>query len=153
MGNPDTGAAGLRGVLGVFGCHPTSLGSEANYYSSDWCGRAKTAAGEVFASAKVGSNDSNSGNDRPIIGFIQGCCGDISPLPLCPVGTPSGLGPMKNRTKRDDRPAFQGRELREAVGRRVGEAAGQIALSAFGKAMRMTNSPNKFEFVHVQTCA
>lgn len=153
----DDPSRGLLGVLGVFGCHPTSLGSGADYYSSDWCGRAKTVVrNEITAESKAeyvknvkkrGSSTRRKGDntdacDRqdnekddydcvPIvpIGFIQGCCGDISPLPLCPVSTPNGLGEMKNRSIRDERPAFQGRELRAVVGRKVGEVCGKVVLS------------------------
>jgi hypothetical protein len=120
------------GAIGTVSCHPTSLGNSVNYYSPDWIGVAKVAAGQSALvpgskSKKVRSNakDSALGLASSLaptfpIGVMQCCAGDISPLPI------SGpLGVTETRTP-GNRPVTWGEELKEVVGVAVGKVLGEV---------------------------
>jgi hypothetical protein len=57
----------LAAVLLDFACHPTTYGPENLLYSADWPGATRTALAQLAAGS------------TPIVGFLQGAAGDVSP--------------------------------------------------------------------------
>ncbi|WP_433013186.1 neutral/alkaline non-lysosomal ceramidase N-terminal domain-containing protein [Kribbella sp. CA-294648] len=67
----------LAAVLLDFACHPTTYGPENLLYSADWPGATRKALAHLStASASLGGPALPPG---PVVGFLQGAAGDVSP--------------------------------------------------------------------------
>jgi neutral ceramidase len=88
----------IDAALAWYAVHGTSLGARWPTFGADLWGAARAEAER----------------DGATVGFGGGSSGDVSPLPLDPAGRVRGSD--------DGRPATQGRELADVVGRRLGSA-------------------------------
>lgn len=64
-------AGEVRAVLLDYACHPTVLGPENLSYSADWPGAARRALSGALSALDRG--------DVPVVAFLQGAAGDVSP--------------------------------------------------------------------------
>lgn len=71
----------LTAVLLDFACHPTTYGPENLQYSADWPGATRTALAHLAAQALAGepTGAPAAPHPEPVVGFLQGAAGDVSP--------------------------------------------------------------------------